>query len=220
MKAKALARGSPLVKCMTLGVVLLSFALALALYPQMPDTMASHWNGAGDVNGYMSKLWGLFLMPVMGLGLWLLFLAVPRMDPLKANVLQFQTHFDRFILAIEAFLLYIYALTLLWSVGTRFNMIQAMVLPLGALFFYVGVLIGHTKRNWFIGIRTPWTLSSDRVWDDTHRIGAKLFKVSGLIALIGFLLPEYAILFILIPVIATAIISIAYSYVDFRKHAR
>jgi len=215
--ARAKREGSNMAKAATLSTVLLSFALALLLYPLMPERMASHWNAAGDVNGYMPREWGLFLMPALSILLFLLFLAIPRIDPLKANVAQFRGYFDGFVLAIEAFLLYIYVLTLAWSFGCRFNMVQMMAIPFGALFFCAGILIGHAKRNWFIGIRTPWTLSSERVWNDTHRLGAKLFKASGVIACFGAAFPDYARWLLLAPVVSAAAVSAAYSYFDFKK---
>jgi uncharacterized membrane protein len=88
---------------------------------------------------------------------------------------------------------------------------------MGLLFYYTGVLCEKSKRNWFIGIRTPWTLSSDKVWEKTHKIGGKLFKIAGIIAILGALTPEYAIILILIPVISAVGYTIAYSYFEYQK---
>jgi uncharacterized membrane protein len=88
------------------------------------------------------------------------------------------------------------------------------------IFYYAGVLVQNAKQNWFIGIRTPWTLSSERVWDRTHKLGGNLFKASALIGLLGLLVQDYAIWLILIPVIVTAIYTVAYSYFEFRKEER
>jgi len=63
---------------------------------------------------------------------------------------------------------------------------QMMVPALGILFYYCGILIENAKRNWFIGIRTPWTLSNEKVWERTHKIGGKLFKIAGLIAFLWY----------------------------------
>ncbi len=198
-------------------IVLLSFAIGIYLYPQMPELMPSHWNGRGDVDGYMPKFWGLFLMPLISLALLGLFLAIPRIDPLKANIQKFRKYFDRFILIILGFFLYIYILTILWAAGLTFQFIFAMVPAFSVLFYYAGVLTENAKQNWFIGIRTPWTLSSEKVWDKTHRLGGKLFKAAAIIGLLGLLLPDYAIWIVIIPLIFVAAYTIVYSYVEYSK---
>jgi uncharacterized membrane protein len=84
------------------------------------------------------------------------------------------------------------------------------------LFYYIGVLLQFVKRNWFIGIRTPWTMSSDVVWEKTHRLGAKMFRASGIIALAGAFIPKYALALILLPVLFTAAYLIYYSYREYK----
>ncbi len=201
------------------GIILLSFAIGIYLYPQMPDRFPSHWNAAGEVDGYLPKFWGLFLLPLMSVGLFLLFLAIPRIDPLKHNIQKFRNYFDGFIFLLMAFFLYIYLLTILWAFGFIFNFIYAMVPAFSALFYYAGVLTENAKQNWFIGIRTPWTLSSERVWDKTHKLGGRLFKVAAIIGLAGLLFQDYAIWLVIIPVIFVAAYTVVYSYVEFQKEA-
>lgn len=198
-------------------IILASFIIGIWLYPDMPEQMPSHWNAAGQVDGYMPRFWGLFLMPFISVGLLLLFMAIPRIDPLKRNIEKFRKYFDSFVVLIIAFLFYIYLLTLAWALGYRFNMMYMMLPALGFLFYYIGILMEHVKRNWFIGIRTPWTLSSDRVWEKTHKLGGKLFKIAGVIAVIGILFGEHAIWFVLVPVIAVAVYLIVYSYLEYQK---
>lgn len=198
-------------------IVLISFAIGIYFYPQMPASMASHWNEKGQVNGYMPKFWGLFLMPIISLVILLAFIIIPRIDPLKNNIKEFRKYFDGFIILISLFLLYIFLLTIFWGTGNRFNMNQALPPALAVLFFYAGILIENSKRNWSIGIRTPWTLSSDKVWDKTHKIGGKLFKASAVITLLGIFFPDYAFLFLIVPVIFSAIFCFVYSYFEFKK---
>ncbi|MEM2728714.1 MAG: SdpI family protein, partial [Candidatus Bathyarchaeia archaeon] len=88
------------------------------------------------------------------------------------------------------------------------------------LFFYIGILCENSRRNWFIGIRTPWTLSSDRVWEKTHRLGGKLFKAAGVIAMLGALIQEHAFILILAPIIFAAAYTIIYSYVEYQKEVK
>lgn len=204
-------------KTVALLLVALSFAVAIYVYPLMPAMMASHWDFSGQVNGYMPKFWGLFLLPVMSLFLFGLFLLIPKIDPLKANVAKFQTYFDGFILVFEIFFLYIYLLTIFWSLGYRFDMTAAMMPALAMLFYYLGIMIGKAERNFFIGIRTPWTLSSDSVWKKTHAKGGKLFKAAAVLTALGFFFPAYAFILMFVPIISISIYLTVYSYFEFKK---
>ncbi|MCK4782023.1 SdpI family protein [Candidatus Parcubacteria bacterium] len=204
----------------TLGLILISFLIGVYLYPQMPEKMASHWNSRGEVDDYMPRFWALFLMPMFSIGLFLLFLLVPKIDPLKQNIEKFRKYYDGFIVLIIGFLLYVYILTIFWNLGFRFNMVQLMMPALGALFYYCGVLMENAKRNWFIGIKTPWTLSSEIVWNKTHKLGGRLFKIAGIIALLGIILEDYAFIFIIVPVIFISVYLIAYSYFEYQKELK
>jgi uncharacterized membrane protein len=193
-------------------LVLLSFLISIYYYPQMPNLVASHWNANGDVNGYMSKLWGLFLLPLITLGLVLLLSFVPRLDPLKENIKQFQSYYEGFILSFTFFMLLIHCQIILWNLGIKFSMNLVIPLAMGFLFFYLGILLKHVKRNWFIGIRTPWTLSSDVVWDKTHKLGGDLFKLVGILCLIGLFFQKYVFLFVLLLILIVVIFLLIYSY--------
>ena len=203
-----------------IGIILFSFIIGIYLYPQMPEKMASHWNAKGEVDGYMPKFWGLFLMPIISLLIFLLFIAIPKIDPLKQNIEKFRKYYDGFVVLMIAYLFYIYLLTLLWNTGIRFNIVQPLVPAMSILFYYIGILVENAKRNWFIGIRTPWTLSSEKVWEKTHKIGGKLFKIAGIIAFIGIFFQDYAIFFILIPIISVAFYTITYSYFEYQKEIK
>ena len=194
----------------------------LLLWNRLPDLMASHWGPNDEVNGYMSRFWGVFLMPLITLGMFLLFLIVPSIDPLKANIAQFRDVFNLFIALIVAFMIYIYILSLRWNLGyTDLGMSKAMLPALGILFFFIGYMLRKAKRNFFIGIRTPWTLSSDYVWDETHRLGSVLFMVSGLLAFIGsFFNGMLAFRFLFVPLIGSMLITVIYSYVLYQRELK
>lgn len=203
-----------------LGIILLSFAVALYFYPQMPEEMASHWNAQGQVDDYTSKFWGLFLMPFILVGLGLLFILIPIIDPLKANIEKFRKYYDRFFILFFIFLLSVHFQVILWNLGIKISPNVTFPIGFGLLFFYLGILCENAKRNWFIGIRTPWTLSSERVWEKTHKIGGKLFKIAGVIILIGAFFQNYALFFILAPVILVAVYTIVYSYFEYQKEVK
>ncbi len=203
-------------------LIVLATLVGIALWPRLPDPMASHWDTNDQVNGYMSKFWGVFLMPLMTAGLVLFFLAIPKIDPLRANIAAFRDVFNLFIVLFTGFMVYIYILTLLWNLGyTGFNMSEAMLPALGVLFFFTGYLMRKAKRNFFIGIRTPWTLSSDRVWDETHRVGSVLFMIAGVLAFLGsFIGGVTAVWFILVPTMASALVTLVYSYVLYQRESK
>jgi uncharacterized membrane protein len=205
-----------------LTMISLALLAGAALWNQLPDPMASHWNASGEVDGYMSKFWGVFLLPLITLGMFVLFMIVPNIDPLKANIAQFRETFNLFIVLIIAFMLYIYGLTLAWSLGYQdFNMSTAMLPFMGVLFIAIGFMLRKAKRNFFIGIRTPWTLSSDFVWDKTHQLGSILFMASGAFTIIGgFFGGMTAFWLMFVPLIGSSIFLVIYSYILYRDETK
>ena len=198
-------------------LIIASFLIGIYFYPFLPDQVATHWGSNNQVNGYSSKAFGLFFMPILSVVLFFLFISLPKIDPYKKNFDQFKKYFQNFINLIFAFFFYIYLIIIVWNLGINFNMIQVLCPAFAALFYYAGVLMSHAKRNWFVGIRTPWTMANEKVWDKTHKIGGKLFKLTGLISLLSFILPNLSLFFILIPTLFTTIFVFIYSYVEYKK---
>jgi len=197
-------------------LTVVAFVVAYLIYPALPERAASHWNAAGEVNGYMSRFWAVMILPLIMVIFSLMFILIPRIDPLKKNIAQFRKYFDWFVFFMMLFLVYIYALTIFRNFGWRFNFAVAITPAFAVLFYVCGIMVGKTKRNFFIGIRTPWTLSNDVVWDKTHRLGAKLFKIAAILSLVGIFFGKLAIYFVLFPVITAALISLVYSYVVYQ----
>lgn len=203
-----------------LALVMIAAGLLIgaAVYNQLPARVASHWNLNNQVDGTMDRFWGTFLMPLISAALLALLLVIPAIDPLRTNIEQFRRPFNLFVALIIAFMLYLHILTILWNVGWRaFQMSTALLPALGLLFIFAGNLMGSAKRNFTIGIRTPWTLSSDRVWERTHRLGARLFYACGVIAMLGAFLPG-AIAYVLVigPILLVSLVLVVYSYVAWR----
>ncbi|MFA5830433.1 MAG: DUF1648 domain-containing protein [Candidatus Paceibacterota bacterium] len=201
------------------GITIVSFAVGFYFYPLFPAEVASHWGMNGEVNGYMPKFWGLFLLPFLMIFFSVLLFLLPKIDPLKENVASFRKYYDGVIVGMVLFLFYIHLLTLAWNIGYRFDMGKMIVPPLVFMWYLLGIALPKTKQNWFMGIRTPWTLASVRVWDETHAWSGKLFRYSAAVALIGFFLPPHLMfLFLIIPIMFSAIASAAYSYILFKKY--
>ncbi len=101
---------------------------------------------------------------------------------------------------------------LAFNLGYEFPFLSLILVGVALLFYYTGVVLNHATRNWFVGIRIPWTLSNDVVWDRTHAFGATLFKITAIVTLFGVIFTEYGIYFLLVPLLATVIITTVYSY--------
>jgi uncharacterized membrane protein len=205
-----------------LTLVAMAVIAGAVLWNQLPDQVPSHWNANDQVDGYLPKFWGVFLMPLIALGMFALFLVVPNLDPLKANIAQFRETFNLFIVFIIGFLLYVHGLTLAWALGYNdFKMSAALLPMMGLLFIFIGYLLRQAKRNFFIGIRTPWTLSSDSVWDKTHQLGSALFMLSGAFAMLGSLIGGMTAFWLMfVPLIGSTLFLVIYSYVLYRAETR
>lgn len=210
---------------MKLGDVLLfgpavaAAALSAAFGSRMPERMVVHWNAAGQADGYVSRVWGLYGLPLLGFLLALLFLAIPRIDPLRGNDRLFEKQYGRLVTLLLLFLLAMHCYILLWNAGHRIP-VSAVVTPgLAVLLFYAGHVCEHAPANRSIGVRTPWTLSHPVVWERTNRLGGRLLKAAAASSLAGLLRPELAAWFVLGPVLLTALIVPVYSYLEYRKLA-
>jgi uncharacterized membrane protein len=200
-------------------IAILAATIASALvYPRLPEMAASHWNAAGQVDGYMPRFWAAFLMPIISVGMLLLFLAIPALDPLKANITKFRSYYNAFIALIIVFMLFIHGVTLAWNLGyDQFNMANAVIPAVGVIFIFAGWMMAKAKRNFFIGIRTPWTLSNDIVWEETHKLGSKMFIGAGIITIISALFGESGF-WIMFPVMMlAAFVPVVYSYILWRR---
>ncbi len=200
-----------------IAIIIASFFIGAYFYPSLPEKVASHWNMKSEVDGYVDRFWGAFLMPIISIFLFILFLILPRVDPKRKNIEKFRNYFDLFLVTLFCFLLYIYILTLAWNSGYVFDLGQLMLPGLAILFFVTSYLVSHAEPNWTIGIRTPWTMSSDKVWNKTHVLGGKLFRIASLVILVGAPFPLYAIWFVLVPLFAVALFLVIYSYFEYKK---
>jgi uncharacterized membrane protein len=195
-------------------------AFSVWAYGELPVKVASHWDMHGQADGYIGRFWGAFLFPLISLLVFLLLIWIPRIDPRKKNIAAFRPYFDRFIFASLIFFIYIYSLTIWWNIHGSFDMNRLLVPGMAFLFWEVGVLVSKAKSNWFIGIRTPWTLSSEKVWNSTHALGGKLFKSAAIVSLLGIVWPEQFLWFLIIPVLAITVVLLAYSYFAYKKEWR
>lgn len=200
------------------GVIVTIAAIASVLAAgRLPDRVVTHWSAVGTADGWMAAPALLVGGPALVLAVAVLFELLPRIDPLGANVERFQFAYDAAAVAIGAFLAYVHGLVIVWNLGIEVPIGQALAPAIGALAIVLGFVIDRAEQNWFVGIRTPWTLSSTVVWRETHDLGGTLFKIAGVIAFGGVIVPEYAAAIATIPLVAAALIAAGYSFVAYRR---
>lgn len=202
-----------------LGIVAAMFIAAAALWSTIPSRVPVHWNASGQVNGYGGKFEGLLLLPIMSLGIYLLLLFIPRIDPGKANYAQFSGAYLVARYVVLLLMAAVYLFTVLAIKGVRFDISRVIVGTVAVMFIVLGNLLGKIRPNWFVGVRTPWTLSSKRSWVRTHRLAGWLFALSGILllalAIVGIGAPLIWIMLVILGVVVA--ILVAYSYVEWRN---
>lgn len=195
-----------------LGLVVAALGASAALYGQLPEQVAIHFNADGQPDNTMARPLAAVLLPAFALGTYGLLKLVPRIDPLGENVDSFRDVYEVFVVVVVALLAYVHGLVLAWNLGYAFDVAQVIAPALAAVFYVSGVLMARAERNWFIGIRTPWTLSSDEVWRQTHDRAAPLFKALGVVALLGLVVPQYLLYVVVAPAVLVAVYTTVYSY--------
>ncbi|HUX75866.1 MAG TPA: SdpI family protein, partial [Anaerolineae bacterium] len=190
----------------------------IVVWPTVSSRIPVHWNAAGKVDGYGGKAEGLLLLPAIALGIYLLLLFIPRIDPGRANYVQFSGPYLIVRYAVLAMMAAIYGISLLAIKGVGFNMTRVILGVIGLLFIVLGNVMGKVRPNWFVGVRTPWTLSSKRSWVRTHRLAGWLFTLAGLIFFALIAVNVSGALSLIVGSVAgvIAVVLIVYSYVEWR----
>ena len=185
-------------------------------YPHLPDMVATHWNAHGVVDGY-SPRWSLFVfMPAMMLGMVALFAALPWLSPRHFEVGSFAPTSSYLMLLIVGLLAYLHLVIVWKALGGPLDMMRATFGAVSVFFIAMGNVMGKVRRNFFIGIRTPWTLASERVWYATHRLAAKAFVAAGLVGLVVAFAHLPAWVWIAVAV-ASALLPLVYSLVLYKR---
>ena len=197
--------------------IALAFLTSAAVHPALPARMATHWGPNGAVDGTMSRLAGAFFLPALAAGVYALLLAAPRFDPRKANIEAFRGPYEWFAAGMTWFLLSVHGLVLLRNLGIRPPMGAALAPGLAAVLYASALLVERAEPNWIAGVRTPWTLDDDVVWERTNRRAVLALKLAGVFALGGLVVPEAATLFVVVPILLAAASITVYSFVAYRR---
>jgi len=199
------------------GIIAVTGLVGVALFGRLPEQVAVHFGPSGQPDNYVGKLFALALLPALQAAMLALFAVLPRIDPLGENIKEFHEAYNGFVVVLLGFLGYIHGVLLLWNVGYEFAVMQAVVPAVAVLYYIIGAVMERAEQNWFVGIRTPWTLSNEEVWQNTHALGGTLFKIAAVLALGGLVFPQYAVAFIAAPVGLAAAVTTVYSYWDYRR---
>lgn len=197
-----------------------AFGLGLALYDKLPDPIPTHWNLEGVADDWTDKKKGVWLIPSLSLIMLFFFPILAKIDPRRKNYAKFGPAWELIQTVIIGFLVYIYSFQLYVSLHPEKSglMGTAILSAVGLMFLVLGYVMPRVESNYFVGIRTPWTLEDKEVWKKTHRLGGKMFMLAGILMIGGgFVYGMFFELFIAAIVIA-ALIPVVYSYGISRKN--
>lgn len=201
-----------------IAIVAAALAWGAFAYGRLPDSVPVHWNVRGEADGFGGPFEGAFGLPLVMLGMYVFLRGIPRLDPGRANYAQFQGAYGVIRIATLAILGSVYAMGQAWAFGHPVNMTTNIAMLVGALFVVLGGVLGKVRPNWFVGIRTPWTLSSKESWVKTHRLGGWLFVAGGLVSMAaGLALPaEWSVGVLLGSGLVVSLACVVYSWVVWR----
>jgi immunity protein, SdpI family len=197
-------------------LIVLCEAATLIAYPQLPESVATHWNVHGIADGFSPRWILLILMPGMMLGMIAFFAALPWLSPRHFEVGSFAPTSSYLMLLLVALLGHVHLVIVWKAMGGALDIVRATLGAVSVILVAMGNVLGKVRRNFYIGIRTPWTLASERVWYATHRLAAKAFVAAGLIGLVFAFarLPFWAWIAVLV---ASAAIPLVYSLVLYKR---
>ncbi|MFE7913784.1 SdpI family protein [Bacillus mobilis] len=200
-------------------IVITGLARAYA-WPNLPDTMAVHW-GMEGVNGYASKFNAMLLLLGIMIFTYVLLTITPKIDPKKKNYDKFSKGYMIINYSVVVLLFLVNMLVIGVGLGYDIPMNSTPLILVGLLFIVIGNYLPQCKPNYFVGIKTPWTLSNEEVWRKTHRFSGKVFVVLGIIMILSVFVPVTWKSFIMVGIIIGAVgLTMGYSYVAYKKELK
>ncbi len=206
---------SELLSVIILGVIA---AASAYLFNVLPNTVVTHWNLSGEPNGYSSRMFVVLFFPILALSVYLLMLSVWRLDPKRGRYQEFKRSYHGIKTLLLFFIAGIYALVAWAGLGHEVYMSVSMPLMLSFLFLGVGFYLPHIKQNWMFGVRTPWTLGSELVWNKTHQLAGKTFMIGGFLFLVSSLFSgTVQIICFTFGILVAVVVPVVYSYFLFSR---
>jgi len=197
------------------GILLAVVALAasVVLYPHLPSQVAIHWNIHGNVDGYGDKSYAAFLVPGLMAILLILFRLLPWLSPRHFEIETTRPTYLYVMVVLLALFAYLHALILLASLARPMDVSRSLVGGFFLFFALVGNVLGKIPRNFYVGVRTPWTIADARVWHATHRLAAKLFVAAGALGFLAVLVTGWittAFVLLMAAILAPVVYSLFY----------
>ena len=199
-------------------LIVATLIVTMVIYPNLASRIPMHWNLRGEVDRYGDKR-EIFLTPAIMVFIVFVFAALPWLSPKRFEVNAFRSTYLYIMLLVLAFLAYLHALILWAAFAKTLDVSRALLGALYLLLALLGNVLGRVRRNFYIGVRTPWTLASEKVWDATHRFAGRVFVVAGLIGLLSLAITAGSIAGLVI-LIAAALASATYSLVYYKRLER
>jgi uncharacterized membrane protein len=200
-------------------LIALMFIAGAVLYPSLPATIPTHWGASGPPDAYSAKsALSVFGMPLLSLGLYLLFLIIPFFDPKRANIIRSKKAYAVILDAVTALMAGTFAASMIAAYEPSFPMDKVVPIETGLLFIVIGNYMKTVKRNFTMGVRFSWTVMDDVVWAKTNRLGGYLFMAAGALSLFGVFLPApYNIAIFMVPLLGMLPVLYVYSWRLYRK---
>ncbi|WP_334110722.1 SdpI family protein [Thermodesulfitimonas autotrophica] len=191
---------------------------AVILYPLLPERVPVHWNWRGEVDRYGSRFEGAFVAPLLALGIYILMVLTPLIDPRRENYARFAGAYRLLRWVFVLFMASIYVVWMAAALGYRVDIGLAVKTALGLLFAAIGNVLGQVRHNYFVGIRTPWTLADEAVWRRTHRLAAKVWVVGGLVCLaLAPFRTLWAVVAFFAALTLMVLVPVIFSYLHYRR---
>lgn len=202
---------------LSLGLCVLALGISAVLYGRLPDQVPTHFDALGNPDKWSDRFPGAVMMPLIMFGIWGMLWLLPKISPKGWRVEPFMDVWNRLQLAILAFMLLMHVGILGHALGWwGANLSRLIFGGIGLLFITLGNYLGKTTRNFFLGIRTPWTLASDEVWRRTHRLGGRLMVLAGVVFVVMAFTGASEIVFGATIVVAT-VVPVVYSFFAYRS---
>ncbi len=200
-------------------LALIAVAMSAAVYSRLPDTMAVHWDLNGNPNGWMPRAVGAAFGPVFIVVLWALLRFVPRIDPRAENYARFAEAYEVIVASVLVLTLVTHGIMLAVALGYHVSVARVVPALVGVLFVVIGNMMPLVRPNWWFGIRTPWTLSNDRVWARTHRLAGYTMTGGGLVMILAALAlpPQLGVPVLVAVAVASAVGPAVYSYLTWKR---
>jgi len=201
----------------TIAFVVVSVVIGAVLYPRLPDRIPTHFGLHSVPDGFTAKPLGVFMTPIVLVVLGLVFAALPRISPKGWGLDSFLSVYEIIAIAVLTVEFVDGMLRLYQAMGNPLDVHREGTIGIGVLLVVLGNFLGKTTRNFFVGIRTPWTLASPEVWLRTHRIGGVLFVAGGGVILVHSFVGSGAPYFALWVIGGIALFLVVYSYLLYRR---